>query len=130
MFHEGGHWSIFGEPGGGESKKLEDAVRYWAAGGSEKDETRNDAAIMGVSIPVIVEAPRDCVVWEENWETVMMFLRMQTQWNVVMGGYTGLKYEVLEWLCRLYSVGDARAMLEGIQIMESFALQELNKNGK
>jgi len=55
---------------------------------------------------------------------------MQTQWNVVMGGYTGLKYEVLEWLCRLYSVEDARAMLEGIQIMESFALQELNKNGK
>ena len=85
---------------------------------------------MGVSLPAIAKAPRDCVVWEENWETVMMFLRMQTQWNVVMGGYTGLKYEVLEWLCRLYSVEDARAMLEGIQIMESFALQELNKNGK
>ena len=56
-----------------------------------------------------------------------MFLRMQTQWNVVMGGYTGLKYEVLFRLCDLYSIEDPRAMLEGIQIMESTALQELNK---
>jgi len=66
-------------------------------------------------------------VWDDNWEIVVMFLRMQTQWSVVMGGYTGLKYEVLFRLCDLYSVEDPRAMLEGIQIMESAALQELNK---
>lgn len=57
----------------------------------------------------------------------MMFLRMQTQWNVVMGGYVGLKYEVLLRLCDLYSTEDPKAMLEGIQVMESAALQELNK---
>ena len=77
-------------------------------------------------------APADddehCEVWDENWDIVMMFLRMQTQWNVVMGGFTGLKYEVLRWLCDLYSVEDPRAMLEGIQVMESVALQELNKS--
>lgn len=56
-----------------------------------------------------------------------MFLRLQTQWNVVMGGYVGLKYEVLLRLCDLYSVEDPKTMLEGIQVMESAALQELNK---
>lgn len=66
-------------------------------------------------------------VWDENWDTVMMFLRLQTQWNVVMGGYVGLKYEVLFRLCDLYSTEDPKAMLEGIQVMESAALQELNK---
>ena len=27
-------------------------------------------------------------VWEENWEIVEMFLRMQTQWRVGMAGPT------------------------------------------
>ncbi len=69
-----------------------------------------------------------CEVWEENWDILEMFLRMQTQWNVIPGGFTGLKYEVLFRLCDLYSVEDPKAMLEGIQIMESAALQELNKS--
>lgn len=72
-------------------------------------------------------------VWEENWETVMMFLRMTTQWNVTMGGYVGLKYEVLlgaRGLLELYDVDNPREMLEGIQAMESVALAELNKEKK
>ena len=56
-----------------------------------------------------------------------MFLRMQTQWNVTMSGYVGLKYEALQWLCGLYSVEDTRTMLEGIQVMEAAALQVLNQ---
>lgn len=83
---------------------------------------------MGIIIPEVEDqAPKQFEVWDENWDIVMMFLRMQTQWNVTMGGYSGLKYEVLRWLCDLYSVEDPRAMLEGIQVMESAALQELNK---
>ncbi len=61
----------------------------------------------------------------------MMFLRMQTQWNVTMGGYVGLKYEVLvgaSGLMCLYDVENPREMLEGIQAMEAVALGELNKN--
>lgn len=72
-------------------------------------------------------------VWEENWETVMMFLRITTQWNVTMGGYVGLKYEVLlgaKGLLELYDVDNPREMLEGIQAMESVALAELNKEKK
>ena len=83
---------------------------------------------MGIVLPEEETLPDECEVWDENWEIVMMFLRMQTQWNATMGGYSGLKYEVLRWLCDLYSVEDPRAMLEGIQVMESAALQELNKS--
>jgi hypothetical protein len=56
----------------------------------------------------------------------MMFMRLQTQWNVTMGGYVGLRYEPLQWLCGLYSVKDVPTMLEGIQIMEATALGILN----
>jgi hypothetical protein len=63
-------------------------------------------------------------VWDENWETVMMFLRMQTQWNVTMGGYVGFG------MLSLYDVDNPREMLEGIQAMEAVALSELNKEKK
>jgi len=66
-------------------------------------------------------------VWEENWLSVEIFLKMQTQWNVTMGGYVGLKYEVLQWLSQLYDVEDKRHLLEDIQVMEAAALSELNK---
>ena len=63
----------------------------------------------------------------------MMFLRMQTQWNVTMGGYVGLKYEVLlgaSGLMSLYDVSNPREMLEGLRVMEAAALLELNKSDK
>ena len=41
-----------------------------------------------------------------------------------------IKYEVLEWFCRLYLVDDAKAMLEGIQTMERTALKVLNEKDK
>ena len=78
---------------------------------------------------ILVDAPapsNDFEVWDENWDTVMMFMRMQTQWNVTMGGFVGLKYEVLRWLCDLYLVEDQRAMLDGLRTMEAAALQVLN----
>ena len=60
----------------------------------------------------------------------MMFLRMQTQWQVSMSGYVGLKYEILlgsEGLFGLYNVEDHRDMLERLQLMEAAALAELRK---
>ena len=63
----------------------------------------------------------------------MMFLRLQTQWSVTMGGYVGLKYEVLlgaGGLMSLYDVDNPRELLEEIQVMEAAALSELNKQSK
>ncbi len=69
-------------------------------------------------------------MWEENWETVMMFLRMQTQWSMSFGGVVGLKYEVLlsaGGLFDIYNVKDRQEMLEDLKIMEHTALLEMNK---
>ena len=60
-----------------------------------------------------------------------MFLRMQTQWDVSMNGYVGLKYEVLlcsGGLCDLYNVEDRKDLLERLQVMEASALTELRKS--
>ena len=76
------------------------------------------------------EEPKDFEVWDENWEAVMMFLRMQTQWQVSMAGYVGLKYEVLlgsGGLFDLYNVKDRRDVLERLQVLEATALSELRK---
>ncbi len=89
---------------------------------------------MGIELPPEPKEEKkekDFVVYEENWETVSMFLRMQTQWDTTMGGYAGLRYEVLllsGGLFDLYNVDKRRDMLEGLQIMEAAALPELNKS--
>lgn len=75
------------------------------------------------------DSGNDFEVWEDNWEVVMMFMRLQTQWNVAMGGYVGLNYASLRWMADLYLIKDVLAMLEGIQIMEIAALKALNSNG-
>ena len=93
-----------------------------------------DAKIFGIKLPekpeVDTEENGQCIVWEENWETVLMFLRMQTQWSMSFGGVVGLKYEVLlsaGGLFDIYNVENRREMLEDLKIMESAALTEMNK---
>ena len=79
------------------------------------------------------EKEKGCVVWEQNWETVLMFLRMQTQWAVSMSGFVGLKYEVLlgaGGLFDLYNVDNRVAMLEDLKVIEAAALKEFNKDSK
>jgi hypothetical protein len=81
------------------------------------------------------EESEDFEVWDENWETVQMFLRVQTQWNVSMDGLIGLKYEVLlgsGGLFDLYNVENRTDVLERLQVMEATALTELRKrsNGR
>ncbi len=108
---------------------------HWVSGGKiVEDKTNEDAAAFGLKLPEEKEEEQeqsgDFEVWEENWEAVMMFLRMQTQWQVSMSGYVGLKYEVLlgsGGLCDLYNVEDRRDVLERLQIMEASALSELRK---
>ena len=62
-----------------------------------------------------------------------MFLRMNTQWEMSFGGVVGLKYEVLllaGGLFDLYNIENRQEMLEGLQLMESVAIKEINKEDK
>ena len=84
-------------------------------------------------MPKKQEINNDYEVWDHNWDIVMMFLKMSTQWSTSFGGYVGLKYEVLllqGGLFDLYQVEDRKEMLEGVKIMELAALKELNKERK
>ena len=56
-----------------------------------------------------------------------MFLRLQTQWRVGMGGPLGLDYGAAEWLFRLCGVEDQRSLLEDLQVMEYAVLAAIAK---
>ena len=58
----------------------------------------------------------------------MMFVKVQTQWRLGMGGIIGLDYTSVIEMIKLYLVEDTVAMLENLQIMEAAALQALNKD--
>ena len=89
------------------------------------DNSQADAAAFGLALP---EQPSlDCEVWEENWPTVEMFLRVQTQWRTTMNGVLGLDYGAVAWLFKMYAVEDPRALLEDLQVMEAAAMAVINE---
>ena len=58
---------------------------------------------------------------------------MSSQWQISFGGVVGLKYEVLllaGGLFDLYNVENRQEMLEGLQLMESVAIKEINREKK
>jgi len=89
--------------------------------GSSEDEIRE---VLGN------QEPEDFAVWQENADTVDMFMSLQTQWKVgPMGGYLGLDYPgvsaalntvVRSWRRR-------RDLFVNLQVMERAALPVLNR---
>ena len=68
-------------------------------------------------------------MWAENWQAVLMWMRVATQWRTTMDGSFGLDYGVLQWLFGLYDVEKPREMLEDLQIMEAAVLELRAGNG-
>ena len=81
--------------------------------------------MLGVALPDQPE--ENFEVWEENWDVLLMWSRIQTQWRTSMGGVIGLDYGTLAWVFRLYEVKDQRSLLEDLQVMEAAALAKLNE---
>lgn len=114
----------------GQAKKLADAAEHWARGGVV-NETAGDLEVFGAAAEVVqsvgeLSDPQDFEVFEENADTVVMFLRLQTQWNVSAGGVVGLNYQSAEFLFRIGKVENPLEMLEGLQVMEVAALRVMN----
>tara|TARA_Y100001973_G_C5158854_1_gene312392 strand:+ start:882 stop:1178 length:297 start_codon:yes stop_codon:yes gene_type:complete len=90
-----------------------------------------DAKIFGIELPPKkTKKDKDFVVYQDNWDSVQMFLRGQTQWNVSMSGITGLRYDVFilaGGLFDVYDIEDKKGTLEGLQVMEAAAMSLLNK---
>ena len=73
---------------------------------------------------------KDFEVWEENWESVLLFIKMMTQWRTTMGGVIGLDYSVLQMLFDLYDIDNRKEIFENIQVMEQEAMLHMNKERK
>lgn len=73
---------------------------------------------------VELEVETDC------WETVMLFLRVQTQWRYSFGGPSGLDYPaVFQTMDRLRVVDTEGHIFEGLQVMEVAALRAMTEKG-
>ena len=86
------------------------------------------AKSFGVILPDDIE--EDCLVFPENWDATELFLKCQTQWNVSVGGVTGLNYASVLAIMDMYKYDDPVAVFEGLQIMEVAAMEAINKEAK
>jgi len=67
-------------------------------------------------------------IWDDCWESVMMFLQMGTDWVYAgMGSCTGMNKQTLQWYMDVFAVDNKREMLEDLQVMERHALKLINK---
>ena len=103
------------------------AAEYWVSGSAVIDKTSEDNEVLGIVIEK-EEVDNNCYVYEENWLTVEMFLRCQTQWRVGMSGIIGLDYTTVLEMIKLYSVEDAVSLMENLQIMEAAILKIINSD--
>ncbi|WP_447872710.1 DUF1799 domain-containing protein [Serratia fonticola] len=66
-------------------------------------------------------------VWPDMQPAFQLFQAMATQWRTGMGGITGLDYNCLPWLMRVYTVEDEASVLNDIRIMETAALKVIHQ---
>lgn len=84
--------------------------------------------MLGVILPDDHSPSDNFEVWEENWEVLTLFLRLQTQWRIGMNGLTGLDYAATAWILKLYAEEQRhRELLEDLQIMEGAVLETIAK---
>lgn len=100
-----------------------------------KDESKDDLAVFGAPAEMLeaqedAEESGDFEVLEENWDAVLIFSKLTSQWNCVAGAsivYLGLNYQSVDFLFRTYQVKKRSKVMDELQIMESAAKQILNK---
>ena len=120
-----------------------EAAEYWASPSRPADSAalQDDLAAWGLppdAFEGLETEEAHCEIWEENWDTLMVFLACQTQWKKeipAMSGqilWHGLEYPAVEVVLRLKGFKGKMAMeiFEGIQVMEAAALPILNKPKK
>ena len=98
--------------------------------GGVEDKSHDDAAVLGIKGLTQERKEKDFEVSEEHWESVMLFIKLMTQWRTTMGGVIGLDYTVLQMLFELYDVNNRQEIFEDIQVMEREAIIHMNKDKK
>lgn len=126
-------------------KKLEAAARYWAGDrevtGIVVDENIICAMIADGAPQEVIDAAQsnlkptddDFEVWQENWNSLLFFLAVSTQWNVAAGMsglfYVGLNHVALEANMNMRNIKKQNRLqlCNDMQLMERAALEILNK---
>lgn len=124
----------------GQTKKLIDAAEHWcgSAGSTDTKALSDDLAAFGLpedAFGPIEELNQHFEVFEENWDTVQVFIACQTQWRKEvpgMGGsllWHGLRYPDCECVIRNMGFKGAKCkeIFLGLQVMERASLPILNK---
>lgn len=84
-----------------------------------------DAKMLGVILPP--PEPVEFAIWPDNFDTVQMFMDVQTQWRTTSGGVMGLDYGVVLSLLSLKGATDPIALLRDLQVMEMRARELINQ---
>jgi hypothetical protein len=126
---------------GRQSKKLVDAAEFWARGGKHGGPgVEDDLALFGVHPEAVKawlgdepEGPEDFDVWPDNWPTLQLFLTLQTQWRLLVGGaggasFIGLDYSAVQAAMLMLGIPrkERAEMFVGLCMMERAALPVLN----
>ncbi|UGA37804.1 DUF1799 domain-containing protein [Chromobacterium haemolyticum] len=72
---------------------------------------------------------QELMVWPDNWQAVILFTRLRTQWRVGFGGAVGLDYNVLyRMMDRLQLKQEEVELMESdIQVMEAESLEAMRE---
>jgi len=84
---------------------------------------------MGIELPddLVPHGKDNYEVTPEAWPAVSMFLKVQTQWRVGMGGVIGLDYGAVRWCFELEQVSNPAELLDDMQVMEAKVVEILSQ---
>jgi hypothetical protein len=85
------------------------------------------------ALPESLQGAIEYEVLPENWDAVLMFLRVESQWRTTSAGVMGLDYGVLlgpGGMLDLYGCEDPKDTLESVQVIEAKARQLINDKAK
>lgn len=86
-------------------------------------------ALAQMGLEILLDPPAPVEVWPENWQAVLVFDALGTQWAVAPSGRViGLRYEVVPMVMRLHTVAASqrREVFEDLRVMESAVLNLIN----
>lgn len=115
-----------------QGKKLAEAALHWVRGAPKK-EAQSDLEAFGAPRELIDDVNRAddqeiFDVFPENWTAVEMFTRLATQFHWSgMGGATGLNYQSVDFLFKLFKIKKRDVVFDQIRIMEIAALKHFNE---
>ncbi len=101
--------------------------------GPPRDETNEALAAFGIAPDAMPKAEKPLVeVWPEHEAALRLFLAMQTQWRVGMGGPVGLDYGVLTLVAESIGIKpkDVRKNFADLQGIEREALAWMSEQHK